>query len=274
MFQENSLVIVIDTKKRKYIFELKKDGVFHYHRGQIKHNDIIGKSEGCIIYSSKNERLLVLKPTLADYILFKLKRGGQIIYPKDIGQILVLGDVFEGAKVFECGTGSGALTLFLLRAVGEKGKVVSCDNRDDMLKIAKKNIEDYYKKPIEEIKNIKLLNFDFKQQLPEDIFDRVIIDIPDPWTVLVNVYKILDFSGLAIFWLPTVLQVFTLIDTIEKEFSDKFILQDIYETLQREWQKKQKSLRPKDRMVAHTGFLIILRKCSNAGLEKYVNENY
>lgn len=269
MFQENSLVIVIDAKKRKYIFELKKDGIFHYHRGQIKHNDIIGKNEGCIVYSSKNEKLLVLKPTLTDYILFKLKRGGQIIYPKDIGQILVLADIFEGAKVFECGTGSGALTLFLLRAVGENGKVISCDIREDMLDIAKKNIENYYKKPIEEIKNFKLLNLDFKQRLPEENnFDRVIIDIPDPWTVLAHVYEILVPSGLAAFWLPTVLQVFTLIDTIEKNFSEKFILQDIYETLQREWQKKQQSLRPKDRMVAHTGFLIILRKISNAGLEK------
>ncbi len=263
MFQENCLVVVIDSKKRKYIFELKKDGVFHYHKGQIKHNDIIGKNQGCIVYSSQNEKLLVLKPTLTDYILFKLKRAGQIIYPKDIGQILVLGDIFSGAKVFECGTGSGALTLFLLRAVGESGIVISCDIRQDMLEVAKKNIENYYKKPTEEIKNLKLLNLDFKQQIPEENnFDRAIIDIPDPWEILENLYKILAPSGLAVFWLPTVLQVFKLVDTVEESFSSKFILEDIYETIQREWQKKQQSLRPKDRMVAHTGFLIIFRKLS------------
>lgn len=260
MFKEKDFVLLVDRKNKKHIIELKKDGVFHHHKGKINHNDIIGKVPGFFVYSSHNERFLVLKPTLTDFVLHKLKRGGQIIYPKDIGQILVLGDIYKSAKVFECGCGSGALTLFLLQTVGDEGKVYSVDIRQDMYEIAKKNIETYYKKPIEEIKNLELKIMDFKKEIPKDNFDRAIIDIPDPWEVLENITKILSPGGIVLFWLPTVLQVFTLIDTVEKNFTTKFFVEGIYETLQREWQKKQQSLRPKDRMVAHTGFLIILRK--------------
>ncbi|MCX7715946.1 MAG: methyltransferase domain-containing protein, partial [Endomicrobia bacterium] len=192
----------------------------------------------------------------------QIVRKGQIIYPKDIGQILVLADIFPGAKVFECGCGSGALTLFLLRAVGQQGKVVAMDVREDMIHTTKKNIENYYNKNITEFGNFELILMDFKQSQIEEKFDRVIIDILDPWEVIDKIEKILLPSGIVVFWLPTVLQVFNLIDTIEKNFSSSFFLQGVYETLQREWEKNQLSLRPKHRMVAHTGFLIVYRKKS------------
>lgn len=260
MFKEKDIVLLVDTKGRKYICQLVPNGIFFFHKGQVNHNDIIGKPEGCIIYSSLNEKLLVLKPTLMEFLLYGLNRKGQIIYPKDIGQILVLLDVYPGAKVFECGCGSGAMTLCLLRAVGETGKVVSVDIREDMISTAKENIEWYYGKPINEIVNLELRHMDFKQTIPEGQYDRVVIDILDPWEVVGNVEKILLSSGIAGFWLPTVLQVFNLVDTVEKNFSKSFVLQGIYEILQREWEKNQLSLRPKHRMVAHTGFLIVYRK--------------
>lgn len=263
MFKENDFVLLIDTKTRKYFIELKKDAVFSFHRGQLSHNDLIGKPEGCIVYSSMNEKLIAVKPTLMEYNLYKLKRGGQIIYPKDIAQILVLTDIFPGAKVFECGCGSGALSLYILRAIGEEGKLLAVDIREDMLSIAKENIEHFYKKSIQEIKNLELKLEDIKKLQPtENYFDRAVIDILDPWEVLDKVYQMLKPSGLASFWLPTVLQVFNLVDKIEKEFQEKILIQGIYETLQREWRKKELSLRPKDRMVAHTGFLIVVRKIS------------
>lgn len=261
MLKENDIVIAVDTKGKKYVFELKKDGIFSFHKGKILHNELIGKPDGCIVYSSMSEKLIILRPTLMEYNLYRLKRGGQIIYPKDVGQILVLADIFSGANVFECGCGSGALSLYILRAIGENGKLVAADVREDMLEIAKKNIEEYYKKPIEEFKNLELKLLDLKQaQLPSEYFDRVIIDINDPWEVVEKIYYTLKPSGVACFWLPTVLQVFNLTDKIEKEFQDKIFIQGIYETLQREWRKKEISLRPKDRMVAHTGFLIVIRK--------------
>lgn len=260
MFKENDFVLLIDTKGRKYVIKLTSGGVFSFHKGQVYHNDIIGKPEGCIVYSSLNEKLLLLKPTLAEFVLYKLDRKGQIVYPKDVAQILVLADIFPGAKVFECGCGSGALTLYLLRAVGEGGKVVSVDIRQDMVDVAKKNVEEYYNKPVQEIKNIEFKIADIKEMQIEENFDRVIIDILDPWEIVEKIEKILLPSGIAVFWLPTVLQVFNLVDTIEKKLKDKFVLQGIYETLQREWEKNQLSLRPKHRMVAHTGFLIVYRK--------------
>ncbi|MEN3013547.1 MAG: tRNA (adenine-N1)-methyltransferase [Endomicrobiia bacterium] len=261
MLKENDFVMLIDTKGKKYIIELKKDNVFYFHKGKVLHNDLIGKPEGYIVYSSMNEKLIVLKPTLMEYNLYKLKRSSQVIYPKDAGQILVLGDIFPGANVLECGCGSGALSLYILRAIGEKGRLVSIDIREDMLEMTKRNIENYYRKPIQEIENLELKLSDIKQaEFPNEFFDRIIIDITDPWEVLHKIYKLLKDSGVACFWLPTVLQVFNLIDKIEKEFKNIFFLQGIYETLQREWQKKDLSLRPKDRMVAHTGFLIVIRK--------------
>ncbi|MCS7151123.1 MAG: tRNA (adenine-N1)-methyltransferase [Endomicrobia bacterium] len=265
MFKEKDFVLLIDTKGRKYVFKLQQGGVFSYHKGQVAHESIINKEEGIIIHSSLNEKLIALKPTLAEFVLYKLKRGGQIIYPKDIGQILVLLDIFPGARVLECGCGSGALTLFLLRMVGENGKVVAVDIREDMIEVAKQNIENFYNKPIEEIKNLQIIQLDFKQGINDKNFDRVIVDISDPWEVLENVYSVLSASGIVSFWLPTVLQVFSLVDKLEKEYKDKFYLQGIYETFQRHWEKKELSLRPAHRMVAHTGFLIVCEKLSIVG---------
>jgi tRNA (adenine57-N1/adenine58-N1)-methyltransferase len=260
MFKEGDFVILVDRKKRKYIIELKKDTYSSFHFGKVQHNDIIDKNPS-FVFSSNSEKLLVLKPTTKDFVLYKLKRKSQIIYPKDVGQILVLSDIFNAKSVFECGCGSGALTMWLLQAKKDETKLVSIDCREDMVELAKKNIETYFKKPIEEIKNFvlevkKLEEVDYE----ENTFDRVILDVTEPWLYLDKITKILSSYGILLCWLPTVLQVFNLIDEVEKKYSEHFYLEGIYETLQREWQKNQLALRPKDRMVAHTGFLIVFRK--------------
>jgi tRNA (adenine57-N1/adenine58-N1)-methyltransferase len=260
MFKEGDFVLLVDRKNRKYIIELKKDTYSSFHFGKVQHNDIIDKNPS-FVFSSNSEKLLVLKPTTKDFVLYKLKRKSQIIYPKDVGQILVLSDIFNAKSVFECGCGSGALTMWLLQAKKDETKLVSIDCREDMVELAKKNIETYFKKPIEEIKNFvlevkKLEEVDYE----ENTFDRVILDVTEPWLNLDKITKILSSYGILLCWLPTVLQVFNLIDEIEKKYSEHFYLEGIYETLQREWQKNQLALRPKDRMVAHTGFLIVFRK--------------
>jgi len=260
MFKEGDFVLLVDRKNRKYIIELKKDTYSSFHFGKVQHNDIIDKNPS-FVFSSNSEKLLVLKPTTKDFVLYKLKRKSQIIYPKDVGQILVLSDIFNAKSVFECGCGSGALTMWLLQAKKDETKLVSIDCREDMVELAKKNIETYFKKPIEEIKNFvlevkKLEEVDYE----ENTFDRVILDVTEPWLNLEKITKILSSYGILLCWLPTVLQVFNLIDEVEKKYSEHFYLEGIYETLQREWQKNQLALRPKDRMVAHTGFLIIFRK--------------
>lgn len=259
MLKEGELILLKDKKERKYLILLKKNGFFEFHKGKVSHNEILKKEIGEIITSSKGEKLLILKPTLADFVFKKLKRISQIIYPKDVGQILVLGDIFPRAKVLECGTGSGALTLYLIRAVGEKGKIVSIDERKDMIRVAKENIENFYQKQIKEIRNLKLKTQSLKD-LKEKNFDRVILDIVDPWNYLSKVKEILKPGGILICWLPTVMQIFKLIEKIEKKFKNDFETEGILETLQREWQKRERALRPKDRMVAHTGFLVLIRK--------------
>ena len=187
--REGELVLLKDKKGRKYLFTLKKGGIFAFHKGKILHDEILKKKVGERVISSKGEELLILKPTLRDFVLKKLKRISQIIYPKDVGQILVLADIFEGAKVLEAGTGSGALTLYLIRAVGEKGKIISVDEREDMIENAKKNIEQFYQKKIEEIKNLTLKKENLAE-IKEKDFDRVILDLPDPWNYLKKVKEI------------------------------------------------------------------------------------
>jgi len=258
MMKEGDLVLLMDKKGKKYIIKLKKGKFFEFHKGKVLHDEILKKKIGEKILTSTNEKLLILKPTLNDFILKKLKRTSQIIYPKDVGQILVLADIFNDAKVLEVGTGSGALTLYLLR-FADRGKVFSIDEREDMMKTAKENIENFYGKKIEFIKNLVLKKQNF-MDVEEKDFDRIILDIPDPWNYLKKIKEVLKEGGIVACWLPTALQVFNLIDEIEKNFSKDFVVDGIYETLQRDWQKQKKSLRPKDRMVAHTGFLIIFRK--------------
>jgi len=260
MLKEGEKVLLYDRKGRKYIFVLKKEGVFQFHKGEVPHKEIIGKQEGETVFSSKGEKLLILRPTLSDFVLKKLKRKSQIIYPKDVGQILILGDIFPGAKVFECGTGSGALTCYLLRAVGKDGIVVSYDKREDMLKVAEKNIKKFFANRKEKIGKLILKKGNIEDGIKEKGFDRMILDLPEPQKVLPCVQESLKSGGILLCWLPTVLQVFTLIDEIEKNYGNNFFIEGVYETLQREWRKKGKSLRPKDTMIAHTGFLIVMRK--------------
>lgn len=259
MLKEGDLVLLKDKKGKKYLISISRNTFFEFHKGKISHNEILKKGLGKTVVSSKGEKLLVLKPTLVDFVLKKLKRISQIIYPKDVGQILTLGDIFPGAKVLECGTGSGALTCYLIRAVGEKGTLISIDGRKEMIETAKKNIEKFYQKKTKEIKNLKI-KVESLEKLKDKNFDRVILDLVNPWDYLLKLKEILKPDGILICWLPTVLQVFNLVEQLEKKFENDFELEGIFETLQREWQKKGKSLRPKDLMVAHTGFLIIIRK--------------
>jgi len=263
MFKKGDLVLLIDSKGKKYLITLKEKGSFSFHKGKIEFREILGKKEGETIVSSKGEKLLIFKPTLEDYIL-KMKRGAQIIYPKDIAQILTIGDIFPGAKVFEAGTGSGALTISLLRQVGKKGKVVSYEKRKEFLELAKENIAKFQNSRKEEWGKLILRERDIEKGITEKDFDRAILDLPEPWKVLKEMEKILKPGGILVCYLPTVLQIFNLIEEIEKNFGKVFYLMGIYEFLQRKWKKSGLSLRPEDRMVAHTGFIILIRKLKSS----------
>ncbi len=256
-FKENDFALLIDSKKRKYLVTLKKDNQFSYHKGIIPFNDIIGKPEGIKISSSMGEKFYVFRPTLEDYIM-KMKRGAQIIYPKDISRILTLLDIFPGAYVFEAGTGSGALTMYLLRAVGPTGKVVSYEKRSDFYEVAKKNMEKFFKNEYENV--LVLKNKDLCEGIEESPFDRAVLDMTEPWLFLDKVMESMKPGGLIGCYLTTVLQIYSLMEEIEKNFSDRLYKIGIFELLERNWEKEGLSLRPALRMVAHTGFIVIFRK--------------
>jgi tRNA (adenine57-N1/adenine58-N1)-methyltransferase len=257
VFKESDLAILIDSKERKYLVKLKKDAFFSFHKGNVSFNEIIGKPDGIKIKSSHGETLTVFRPTLEEYIL-KMKRGAQIIYPKDISRIITLLDVFPGAKVFEAGTGSGALTLYLLRAVGEKGKVVSYEKRQDFYENAKINIEKFIGN--ETTGQLILLNKDIAEGIEESDFDRAILDLTEPWLFLDKVVNALKTGGILGCYLTTVLQIYSLMEEFEKNFYQTLHKIGIFEILERKWEKEGLSLRPALRMVAHTGFIVVFRK--------------
>ncbi|MEJ5227909.1 tRNA (adenine-N1)-methyltransferase [Thermodesulfovibrio sp.] len=257
LFSENEFALLIDTKGRKYLVKLKKDAVFSFHKGNIKLNEIIGKPDGSMVTSSMGEKLIVFRPTLEEYIL-KMQRGAQIIYPKDISRIITLLDIFPGAKVFEAGTGSGALTMYLLRAVCPSGKVISYEKREDFYKRAKENIERFI--PPQMLEALSLQNRDISAGIDDTDFDRAILDLTEPWLFLDRVVKNLKQGGILGCYLTTVLQIYSLMEEVEKNYDKTLYKIGIFELLERNWEKEGLSLRPSLRMVAHTGFIVVFRK--------------
>ena len=159
-FNEGDPALLIDSKGRHFLLKLEAGRTFRYHQGSVLHSDLIGAEDGSWIEASTGTRLLLLRPRLADYIL-KMKRGAQVVYPKDLGPILVYADIGPGMTVLEAGTGSGALTLALARAVGTTGRVVSVEQRDDHLAHARKTIERWHGKVPD---NIELRTGDVEDQ--------------------------------------------------------------------------------------------------------------
>ena len=256
-FREGDIIEVIDEKGKKFVFSLKKGEKFHFHLGFLDHNEILGKEEGNVILTSKKKKVFVFKVDLASYVL-KMGRGAQIIYPKDIGQIIIKGEIFPGLKVLEAGTGSGALTLFLLRILGEKGALISYEKREDFLKIAKKNIKRFLGKLPE---NLILRRRDiYKEGITQKDFnlDRIIFDLAEPWNALSWAKKALKAGGILLCYNPTVGQMLKTKNELEK--IGGFYFKEMTETLEREWKIEKRIIRPKERMVAHTGFILVAKR--------------
>jgi tRNA (adenine57-N1/adenine58-N1)-methyltransferase len=248
------LVLLVDRRGRRYLVTLEPGEVFHSHHGTLDHDAIIGKQEGSEVSSSMGRRMRVLRPTLAEFVL-KMPRGAQVIYPKDLGPILIEADIFPGARVLEAGTGSGSLTLALLRAVGPKGTVHTFDVREDFHTKALKNIERY----VGGDPNYGTLDARLGDLYEDDIeveVDRVVFDLTEPWRALPNVARCLRSGGLLCSYVPTVPQVQNLVGALGRGWA----MVRSFETIQRGWTVDGLSVRPDHRMVAHTGFLIVARR--------------
>ena len=253
ILKNGNIIHLLDRRGRRYQFTLKTGGRLHYSGEFLPYDEIIGKINGASITLSGGSRFIVLRPTLAEYIL-KMPRGAQIMYAKDIGIILTYADIFPGARILEAGIGSGALAIALLRAVGEKGYVSSYDIRDDFSERARENIRKY----LGDITNHSLINKNIYDGIDDGPFDRILLDLPEPWRVIPHAVNNLNGGGIFLCFLPTIIQTVQVVDSLRE--SGSFMLIDTIETLIRHWNIDGRSVRPEHRMVAHTGFITIARR--------------
>jgi tRNA (adenine57-N1/adenine58-N1)-methyltransferase len=250
-------VLFVDQKEREYLRVLEPGKRLHIRGGTMAADHLIGLEEGRIVYNTAKEPFLLLRPSFAQLVP-NLPRKAQVIYPKDIGPILVWGDIYPGATVIEVGAGPGALTMALLRAVGASGRVISYEARADFVEMAQRNVSRFYG-PAPHW-TIKLA--DARSGFDEQQVDRLTCDIAEPWSLLPAAAAALRPGGLFLGYIPTVLQVKQLVDGLRAHGG--FAAVQSFETLTRFWHVKNLSVRPEHRMVAHTGFLVIARRVVNA----------
>jgi tRNA (adenine57-N1/adenine58-N1)-methyltransferase len=218
----------------------------------LPHRNLIGRDEGVTVRTTRNAALVAIRPTLGEYVL-EMPRGAQVIYPKDLGPILMLADIFPGARVLESGVGSGALTMTLLRAVGPTGSVTGYEIRDDFADRARRNVEGYLGPDLPLTIEVR----DIYEGIEVGDLDRIVLDLPEPWQVVKHAATALRPGGILVSYLPTILQVSTLRETLAESV---FGMAQTLEVLNRGWNVDGQSVRPDHRMVAHTGFLTVARK--------------
>lgn len=248
------MVLLIDDKGRHYLVKLVERSTFQYHRGNLPHEDIIAAGDGGAVTASSGGMLRVLRPRLRDYIL-KMTRGAQVVYPKDIGSILVWADVAAGMTVLEAGTGSGALTTALLRAVGPTGRVVTVERRDDHARTAHKTLTRWFGEIPD---NLEMRSGEVEEVLVEVAPERIVLDVPEPWHAARIAAEHQDPGGVLCCYLPTVPQIQTLVETLEE--TGAYEDTDVFETMERTWNVSGRSVRPGHRMIGHTGFLVTSRR--------------
>ena len=258
IFSAGDRVQLTGPKGRINTIVLVNGGRHGTHRGEIRHDDIIGKPSGSVIENHNGEKFLALKPLLSDYVL-SMPRGAQIIYPKDAGQIIVEGDIFPGAVVIEAGVGSGALSSYLLRAIGDKGKLFSFEIREEFAQIAKANVENFLGITPKNWKiTIGLLQENLSKIVKKSSADRAVLDMLAPWECISEVEKALKPGGLVICYVATATQLSRVAEEIKS--TGRFTSVVAFETLVRPWHLEGLAVRPEHRMISHTGFLLTARK--------------
>ena len=235
--------------------ELTASGRFHSHLGEFAHSELIGSEVGTRLTTVQGHKLLALKPTMADFITL-MPRIATVVYPKDLGAVLVYGDIFPGARVLEAGSGSGAVTIALMRAVGERGHVTSYDIRPDMIQRALSNV----RKVLPHMSNITFKTGDVSEGFEERDLDRIVLDLPEPWHVVPHASERLAPGGIFLSFLPTIMQVHELNQALKSQGT--FAMIETMEVLVRPWSVGGRSVRPDHRMVGHTGFITTARRCA------------
>ena len=253
-FHLGDSVLLLDRKGRRYLVTLADEQVFHSHLGRLYHSQLIDQSVGGWYRTDRGHTVLAVRPTLGDFVRH-MPRGPQIIYPKDLGNIINLADIFPGATVIEGGLGSGSLTSALLRAVGADGRVITYEIDEAVVPRALLNID----KVIPDRSNLTVTVADIYQGIEERGVDRVVLDVPEPWQAVATTGDALVMGGIMLSFLPTILQVHQLVMELNQD--SRFQLVETVETLLRPWHVTQRSVRPAHRMVAHSGFLTTAVRC-------------
>jgi tRNA (adenine57-N1/adenine58-N1)-methyltransferase len=251
--RDREAVVLIDRKQRTYLRTLRAGRPLTVRGSAVACDELIGRPEGTVVSSARGERLLVLRPTYAQLIP-SLPRQAQPIYPKDVGPLLLWGDIGAGMRVVEVGVGPGALTLALLRAVGPLGQLASYEVREDFAARARDNVARFHGPA----PNWTLHVVDAFAGLAERDVDRIVVDLAEPWRLLDRVAEALRPGGVLTGFVPTALQVKALVDGLHAHGG--YAAVETLETLVRAWHVRERSLRPEHRMVAHTGFLVFARR--------------
>jgi len=248
--EDGDLVQLVGLRHKSFIFRVAVGGKMESHRGVIKHDDLIGKPWGTKVTSHLGNPFFILQPALGD-LLKEMPRTTQILYPKEIGFILVTMGIGEGQRVIEAGTGSGALTCALSFAVGSTGHVYSYESREEMQTLAKKNLN---RLGLYDRVDFKLR--DIVEGFDETGVDALFLDVPNPHDYVSQAKKALKFGGFFGAILPTANQVSTLLTALRQ---NDFAFIDICEILLRYYKAEPERFRPVDRMIAHTGYLLFAR---------------
>ncbi|CAN5396183.1 tRNA (adenine-N1)-methyltransferase [soil metagenome] len=250
-FQFGERAMLLDVKKRRYVVTLAEGGEFHSHAGFVTHADVVGRPEGVLVRSTRGAEYTVLRPTLEDFVL-EMPRGAQVIYPKDLAPICMLADIGPGSRVFETGVGSGALSMTMLRW---GASIVGYEIREDFANRAAANVRSFLGDPVMDRYDVHSAD-SYEGIDPEHgMFDRVVLDLPEPWQVVPHAEKVLEPGGILLAYTPSITQAAQVRDTLRGHWIDARTI----EVLHRGWHIDGRAVRPDHRMVAHTAFLSVAR---------------
>ncbi|WP_223231052.1 tRNA (adenine-N1)-methyltransferase [Microbacterium jejuense] len=257
-FRFGDRVQLTGPKARLHTITLREGGELHTHHGVLKHEQLVGQPDGSVVANSGGHEYLALRPLLRDFVM-SMPRGAAIVYPKDAAQILAEADIFPGATVVEAGVGSGALSLWLLRAIGAEGRLLSFERRDDFAAVAKANVETFTGAAPA---NWDVVVGDLATELPQAVaaasVDRVVLDMLAPWECIDVVADALTPGGVVVCYVATATQLSRVAEYIRA--TGLFTEPDANETMVRGWHVEGLAVRPDHRMVAHTGFLVWARR--------------
>ena len=257
-FREGDRVQITDPRGKPSTMTLRRGGSFQTHRGYFRHEDLFGLPEGSVIETSGGVAYLALRPLLSDHVL-SMPRGAAVIYPKDAGQIIAMADIYPGARVVEAGVGSGALTMSLLRAVGDSGNVLSIERREDFAVIAAGNVEGFFggHHPAWELAVGDLA--DVMPTMRENgSVDRIVLDMLAPWENIAVCADALAPGGVFMAYVATTTQLSRFAEDLKAD--GRFTEPVAWETMVRDWHLEGLAVRPEHRMIGHTGFLISTRR--------------